>query len=763
MAISANLGYPRFGPHRELKRALEKYWRSDITGDSLRNRCSDLQLQSWLTQQAAGIQHIPVNDFSMYDHVLDTAVMVGAIPGRYGWNGGTIDLETYFAMARGKQTDDENISAMEMTKWFDTNYHYIVPEFTNDLKFQLDSTRLVNQIHEATHHNIQPVPVILGPISFLLLGKTMDASFHPLDLLENLTGVYIDLLHELENAGANWIQIDEPFLVTDLSKKAQIAYRTVYSKLGNISQTVKLKLTTYFGELGDNLEIATSLPVDAMHIDLVRSPHQLQQVMEVIPDYMSISLGVVDGRNVWKTDFQSVFENLLAPAREALGSERLLIGPSCSLMFSPVDLELEENLDSNLTQWLAFAKQKLDEITILTEAVHNGIDTVREEFNRNAHAMKDRRQSNMIHNDTVKSRAESISEEMVSRNSEHTQRKKVQQEHLQFPILPTTTIGSFPQTSEIRKARSSWRQGSLSDDEYEDRLKQEIRQTIEFQEEIDLDLLVHGEPERSDMVEYFAQQLEGIAFTNHGWVQSYGSRGVRPPIIYGDISRPESMTVDWISYAQSLTDKPVKAMLTGPVTILQWSFVRDDQPRSDTCRQIALAIRDEVKDLELADISIIQIDEPAMREGLPLRESQWDAYLNWAVESFRIASSGVDDRTQIHTHMCYADFNDIIEAIGNMDADVISIESYRSKMELLNAFEDYDYPNDIGPGVYDIHSPRIPGENEIVQLIEKAISILNPNQVWINPDCGLKTRRWKEVKPSLKHMVKAAKRVRDSL
>ncbi len=763
MAFSANLGYPRFGPNRELKRILEDHWSGKIDADTFRDGCGDIRLQNWLTQQAAGIQHIPGNDFSMYDHVLDTAVRVGAIPERYNWSGGTVNLETYFAMARGIQNEKQNVQAMEMTKWFDTNYHYIVPEFTRDQSFQLNATHIINQIHESKIHNINIVPVILGPVSFLLLGKPLDDSFDVLDHLENLTRIYIDLIHELEAAGMNWVQFDEPFLVTDLSRKAQIAFRTVYTKLGRIYPHLKIKLATYFGGLDDNLEIAASLPVDALHIDLIRAPNQLQPVLAQIPETMMLSLGVVNGRNIWKTDLSRTYNNFVQPAREKLGEDRLIIAPSCSLMFSPVDLQMEEELDADLSRWLAFSKQKLDEISVLTEAVNNGPDTVRDQFQKNASDIESRQKSEKIHKNKIRSRLQSVDQNMLSRQSEHSQRKRIQQERLQLPVLPTTTIGSYPQTSEIRKARNAWRKGELSDSDYNNKLKDEIRKTIEFQEKIDLDVLVHGEPERSDMVEYFAQQLEGIAFTNHGWVQSYGSRGVRPPIIYGDIDRPEYMTVDWIRFAQSLTEKPVKAMLTGPVTILQWSFVRDDQPLANTCRQLAMSIRDEVQDLEEAGIQVIQIDEPALREGLPLRESQWEDYLNWAVESFRLAASGVKDETQIHTHMCYADFNDIIESIGNMDADVISIESYRSKMELLDAFDAYDYPNDIGPGVYDIHSPRVPDKAEMVELIRKAISTLDRDQVWVNPDCGLKTRNWDEVKPSLKNMVDAAKEVRESI
>ncbi|MCF7803351.1 MAG: 5-methyltetrahydropteroyltriglutamate--homocysteine S-methyltransferase [Candidatus Marinimicrobia bacterium] len=762
MAIASNLGYPRIGANRELKRALEGYWRGNTSGADLRKVASDLRTQHWQMQQMAGIDHIPSNDQSLYDHVLDTVAMVGAVPDRYDWDDGTVDLDTYFAMARGVQDEDKDVSAMEMTKWFDTNYHYIVPEFKRNQNFQLSSTKVVKEYLEAKDLGIETRPVILGPVSFLLLGKTQNKEFNQLELLDDLLPVYTYILNRLEEKGAEWVQIDEPCLVTDLNEEALKSFHKSYTALDAATTDLNILLATYFGSMEENMETAFALPVDAVHLDLTRGLNQLEKALTRIPDPMSLSLGLIDGRNVWKADLSEQLD-IAKNAVERLGKERIMIGPSSSLLYVPVDLEQETALDEELASWLAFAKQKLQEIDVLATAINDGEQAVEEALETNRQAIISRNQSDRIHRPTVKERVESVTPEMYQRNSEFAERRKQQREHLNLPDLPTTSIGSLPQTKDVRKMRAAFKRDEISKEEYESFLKEQIKEAIRFQEGIGMDVLVHGEFERSDMVEFFGEQMEGVAITSNSWVQSYGSRCVRPPIIYGDISRPEPMTVKWSEYAQSLTEKPVKGMVTGPVTILQWSFVRNDQPRWKTCNQIALAIRDEVNDLENAGIEIIQIDEPALREGLPLRQSDWEKYLDWSVDAFKLASSGVKDTTQIHTHMCYSEFNDIMEAIARMDADVLSVESSRSRMELLDVFKDFDYPNEIGPGVYDIHSPRIPETEEVSELIRKGLNVLSKDQIWINPDCGLKTRNWDEIKPSLEHLVEAADTVREEL
>ena len=651
---------------------------------------------------------------------------------------------------------------MEMTKWFDTNYHYIVPEFAPEQAFRLSSHKPVEEFLEAKQLGIHTRPALLGPVSFLLSGKSQTEGFAPLSLLERLLPVYAEILQELRNAGADCVQIDEPFLVLELSDEAQQAYRNAYAALRDAAPNVNIVLTTYFGSLQENLSLALSLPVKALHLDLVRSPQQLEPALAALPPDMSLSLGVVDGRNVWRSDFAKALA-LLEKAANKIGKERLLVAPSCSLMFTPVDVDAEAALDADVRSWLAFARQKLDEVALLTRALNQGVSAIEEAFDANQRIINDRRESFKIHDPAVKSRIAAVTPDMLNRVSAFPERKATQQAQMHLPELPTTTIGSFPQTPEIRQARMAWNKGKMSAEEYETFLRKEIAETVKFQEEIGLDVLVHGESERTDMVEYFGLQLNGFAFTQNGWVQSYGSRCVRPPIIYGDVSRPQPMTVQWSQYAQSLTSKPMKGMLTGPVTILEWSFVRDDQARAITCQQIGLALRDEVHDLEDAGITVIQIDEPALREGLPLRRSEWAHYLEWAVNAFKLSAAGVNDTTQIHTHMCYAEFNDIIEAIAAMDADVISIESTRSQMELLGAFVTNQYPNDIGPGIYDIHSPRVPGQHEMEDLLRKALKVFSPSQIWVNPDCGLKTRRWEEVRPALDAMVKAAQTLRQEL
>lgn len=761
MAISSNLGFPRMGIHRELKKALEAHWAGKLDATGLSSVGQVLRTNHWVLQKRIGIHHIPSNDFSFYDHMLDTATMVGAVPDRYEWKGPRVDPDTYFAMARGvgRKAGQKDVPAMEMTKWFDTNYHYIVPEFVKGQQFSLGSLKPVVEFLEAKSLGIQTRPVLLGPISFLLLGKTKESGFDPLLLLDRLLPVYEDILRRLAEVGADWIQIDEPMLALDVGEETKRAFTASYEKLSHVSSGLRILLATYFAGLGENTATAVNLPVAALHVDLVRAPEQLEHVLKNIPSTLMLSLGVVDGRNIWKTDLERALR-LVDRTASAVGADRILLAPSCSLVHSPADLDEEKHLDAELRNWLAFAKQKLEEVVALESALSKGRDTVREFLEANGRAMRSKTESPRIHDPEVKRRSVSITAELTRRKSSYPDRRRKQQSRLHLPLFPTTTIGSFPQTKEIREARAEHKAGKRDDASYESFLRSQTESAVRFQEEIGLNVLVHGEFERNDMVEYFGEQLAGFAVTENGWVQSYGSRCVKPPLIYGDVSRKQLMTVAWSTFAQSLTSRPMKGMLTGPVTILQWSFVRDDQPRSETCRQIAFAIRDEVADLEAAGIGVIQIDEPALREGLPLLRSEWRDYLVWAVNCFRLASSGVRDETQIHTHMCYAEFQDIIEAVGEMDADVISIETSRSQMELLDTFAHYRYRNDIGPGVYDIHSPRVPSVEEMIGLLKKASKVLSPAQLWVNPDCGLKTRRWEEVRPALTAMVAAARAMR---
>ncbi|PSQ87526.1 MAG: 5-methyltetrahydropteroyltriglutamate--homocysteine S-methyltransferase [Bacteroidetes bacterium QS_3_64_15] len=771
MATATNLGFPRIGAHRELKRAVEGYWNGDLTKEELRDAARALRTSHWSTQQDLGLDVVPSNDFSYYDQVLDACAMVGAVPERFPWDGTEVDLDTYFAMARGLQEKDlagegSGVQAMEMTKWFDTNYHYIVPEFSRDTEFSLSSTKVIDEYEEAKAQGVETRPVLIGPVSFLLLGKTQEGDLDALDLLGDLLPVYAEVLRELADAGCEAVQLDEPNLVLDLSDEERAAVDTAYEALSRQLSGLDLDLhvATYFGGLEDNLPTALNLPIDALHLDLVRAPGQLEDALDHgVPDDLSLSLGVIDGRNVWRADLDTLLDTV-ETAVGALGSDRVLVGPSCSLLHVPVDLDTEPALSDEMKQWFAFATQKIEEIVALAERSRQPSESEEATealFAKSRQARQARAQSDWINDAAVQDRVADIGASMTERNSSHASRRPLQRDALDLPTLPTTTIGSYPQTDDVRRMRAKYKKDEISREEYEDFIEEQIADTIAAQEEIGLDVLVHGESERGDMVEYFGRQLDGFLFTENGWVQSYGSRCVRPPIIAGDVSRPEPMTTRWLSYANDQTDQPVKGMLTGPVTMLQWSFVRDDQPRAETCRQIALAIRDEVLDLEEGGIQAIQIDEPAFREGLPLRESQWDDYLDWAVECFRLASCGVRDETQIHTHMCYSEFNDIIEAIADMDADVISVEASRSKMELLDSFDEFDYPNEIGPGVYDIHSPRVPSVEEMEALIQKALEVLDPEQMWVNPDCGLKTRRWVEVRPSLENMVQAAENVRE--
>jgi len=752
MTLSANLGFPRIGSHRELKQALESYWSGGTGADVLLRTAQTLRARHWFTQQKAGIDHIPSNDFSLYDQMLDTIAMLGAVPPRFGHVGGEVPLDLYFAMARGRSDSP----AMEMTKWFDTNYHYIVPELTAQTEFCLSSHKAVEEYKEAKFLGIATRPVLIGPVTFLKLAKMRDGSDR-WALLPRLLAVYRALLASLADAGVQWVQIDEPVLVTDLDDTARAALKAAYAGLADVP--IQIMLASYFGAVDDNLAVLTGLPVQGVHIDLVRAPGQLEEVCKAVPRGTVLSLGVVDGRNIWKTALTDA-ERLIERARELHG-EALMIAPSCSLLHVPVDLGIETKLDAELKDWLAFAVQKLDEVAALAKAAKGERDS--RYFLDNARALGTRATSPRIHDPAVKARLAAVTPQMAARAPAFPERIALQQSLLKLPLLPTTSIGSLPQTRDLREVRARFRKGEIDKASYEKILEEKTAEAMRWQDEIGIDVPVHGEFERNDMVEYFGEQLNGFAFTEKAWVQSYGSRCVKPPIIYGDVSRPRPMTLQWTEIAQRYTKKPVKGMLTGPVTILQWSFVRDDQPRRDTCRQIALAIRDEVMDLEKAGVKLIQIDEAALREGLPIRAKDWQAYLDWAVEAFRLSASGVAAATQIHTHMCYSEFNDIIDAVAAMDADVISIETSRSAMELLQAFANFSYPNDIGPGVYDIHSPRVPSQQEMEALLEKALTVLKPQQLWVNPDCGLKTRGWAEVKPALVSMVAAAKAVRGRL
>lgn len=763
-----NLGYPRIGSNRELKKACEHYWSGKLSVDELVKAGKSIRQHNWQLQKDAGIDLIPSNDFSFYDQVLDMSLTLGVIPERYHdviLNNANSEMDLYFAMARGYQKEGLDITAMEMTKWFDTNYHYIVPEFKKDQQFKLFSTKLINEFNEAKQSGIITKPVIIGPVSYLLLGKEKEHGFDKLDLIKSLLPVYIEILTKLEAAHVEWVQFDEPFLALDLSEKAKEAYTYVYAQIRKEFPHLKLILANYFDCYGDNLKLALSLPVHTLHLDLVRCPSQLDDILnsDGLQAKTCLSLGVVDGRNIWKNDFKTSLAHI-RKAIENIGENRVMIAPSCSLIHSPCDLDLETNeetLTPEIKQWMAFAKQKIEEVVTLKRlACEEHSDILSQKLEDNVRASEARKTSTLIHHDAVKQRVKAITDADARRHQPFNVRKEKQHKALNLPLFPTTTIGSFPQTTEVRSWRAKFKKGELTQQQYDQLIEKETVETIRFQEETGIDVLVHGEFERNDMVEYFGEQLEGFVFTKNGWVQSYGSRCVKPPVIYGDVHRPTPMTVRWSAYAQSLTGKLVKGMLTGPVTILQWSFVRNDQPRSQTCTQIALAIRDEVVDLEKAGIKVIQIDEPAIREGLPLRKAEWQNYLQWAVRAFRISASGVKDETQIHTHMCYSEFNDIIQNIADMDADVITIECSRSQMELLDAFADFKYPNEIGPGVYDIHSPRVPSKAEMVLLLEKAKAVIPAEQLWVNPDCGLKTRHWEETKKALVEMVAAAKELR---
>jgi 5-methyltetrahydropteroyltriglutamate--homocysteine methyltransferase len=762
MAISSNLGFPRIGRQRELKKALESFWAGKYTEKELLDTARTIRLENWTLQKALGIQQIPSNDFSLYDHVLDTILMLGAIPPRFQNQSDQINLETYFALARGSERGIyRSIPALEMTKWFNTNYHYLVAEITPETKFKINCDKLMGEFNDALALNILTRPVLLGPVSFLLLSKSPLDGFSPLEKIDELVTAYLQILEKLMTSGAEWVQMDEPCLVQDLDEKTREVINQVYSKIGKTSQRPKILIADYFATLGKNLELTLALPIEAVHLDLISGADQLESALKNIRKDRMLSLGIVDGRNIWKTDFQKAFE-MIEKATRVLSAEQIMLSPSCSLLHVPQDLDQEKRMDPDVKNWLAFGKQKLEEVVLLTSMTNQHVkkDSYLE---MSKSIVQNRQSSSLIHNPLIKEKIAEINPEMKIRKNNFSIRRKKQKNKYQLPLLPTTSIGSFPQTDAVRIARKRYNNDEINEIEYEEFIKKEIIHTINFQQEIGLDVLVHGEFERNDMVQYFAEQLQGFAFTENGWVQSFGSRYVRPPIIYGDISRPKPMTVEWAKFAQAQTKKPVKGMLTGPTTILNWSYVRNDQPRSETCRQIALTIREEVNDLEAAGIGIIQIDEPALREGLPLQREDWQNYLDWAVECFRLCTGGVQDETQIHTHMCYSEFNDIIQSIAALDADVISIEAARSHMELLKAFSNFHYPNDIGPGVYDIHSPHIPDQEEIYHLLIEALQVLPAKQLWVNPDCGLKTRRWEEIEPALKAMVTATKRLRQEI
>lgn len=758
MSTVTLLGFPRIGLKRELKRSLELYWRGEIDAAALADAAAGLRRRHWKLARDAGADVVPANDFSLYDHVLDHAVLFDAVPASHRALLDADPLAGYFALARGKQSGGHDLRALEMTKWFDTNYHYLVPELTGDQVFRLRGDKPVAQFKEARDAGFAARPVLLGPVSFLRLSKRVDGG-DPLALLDRLLPCYVELLRQLKDAGAEWVQIDEPCLVLDLDAAAHDAFRRAYDTLAPTGP--RLMLATYFGALDDNLALAAALPVAGLHVDLVRAPEQLAAVLAALRPDATLSLGLVDGRNVWRADLDRALA-LARRAREALGDARVQLSASCSLLHVPIDLEAETALAPVVRSWLAFARQKIEELRVVADALDgNEAATAALAAARGVRAA--RLLSPLVVKPALRKRLAALSPDLGDRKSGYAVRIEQQNAAFALPVLPTTTIGSFPQTQAIREARANHRAGRLSDREYDAYLERETEHAVRVQEELGIDVLVHGEFERNDMVEYFGEQLDGYAFTKLGWVQSYGSRCVKPPIIYGDVARPAPMTLRWSRYAQSLTARPMKGMLTGPVTMLNWSFVRDDQSRADTCRQIALALRDEVLDLEAAGIRVIQIDEPALREGLPLKRADWAAYLAWAVECFRLTANGVADGTQIHTHMCYSEFNDIIDAVAAMDADVVSIETSRSRMELLDAFVRFEYPNGIGPGVYDIHSPRVPSRDEMVALLRKALAVLPTGNVWINPDCGLKTRDWPEVRAALEAMVSATQVLREEL
>jgi 5-methyltetrahydropteroyltriglutamate--homocysteine methyltransferase len=754
-------GFPRIGARRELKFATEGLWSGERSPEDLASVAAELRAANWRVQRDAGVDLIPSNDFSLYDQMLDTVALVGAVPERYDWGGGVVDLDTYFAMARGRQAGGVDVTAMEMTKWFDTNYHYLVPELRRGMTFTLASGKPFDELEQARKLGIETKPVLIGPLSFLLLAKCVDGDFDRFELLDSLLDVYGQILTDLGRLGVEWVQIDEPVLVEDRSREELDALERTYARLARVQGAPKVLVKTYFDHVGDAYPVLASLPIAGIGLDFVRGERNRALVTEQgWPEGKTLFAGVVSGRNVWINDL----ERSLGLLEELRGrADDLVVSTSCSLLHCPIDKRNEPKLDDQVLSWMSFAVQKLDEVAALTAALNEGRDAIADVLESNREALEDRRTSKRTQNPAVRERLAKITDKDARRQSSFAERREAQRERLDLPLFPTTTIGSYPQTSDIRQWRIQLKHGELTEKQYRQMIRDEIERVVRFQDDVGLDVLVHGEPERNDMVQYFAEQMDGYVTMENGWVQSYGSRYVRPPILCGDVSRPAPITVDWISYAQSCTGKPLKGMLTGPVTMLMWSFVRDDQPRSETCKQLALAIRDEVEDLQAAGISVIQVDEPAIREGLPLRREHWQDYLDWAVFSFRLATAGVRDETQIQTHMCYSEFRDIMDAISALDADVLLIWHARSQAELLEYWKQRGYDKDIAPGVYDIHSPRVPPAQEMAKMLREATDALPAERLWVAPDCGLKTRRYEEVEPSLRNMVQAAKQLREEL
>ncbi|GBO48863.1 5-methyltetrahydropteroyltriglutamate--homocysteine S-methyltransferase [Pectobacterium versatile] len=750
--VNHTLGFPRVGLRRELKKAQENYWAGNATQEELLTVGRELRARHWQQQKDAGVDLLPVGDFAWYDHVLTTSLLLGNVPARHQNEDGSVDLDTLFRIGRGRAPTGQPAAAAEMTKWFNTNYHYMVPEFTKGQQFKLTWTQLLDEVDEALAlgHNVKPV--LLGPVTYLWLGKVKGEQFDRLSLLQDILPVYQQVLAELEKRGIEWVQIDEPALALELSQEWLAAFKPAYDALQG---QVKLLLTTYFDSVSQNLETIKALPVQGLHIDLVHGKDDAATLSAQLPANWVLSLGVINGRNVWRADLSSWFERL----QPLVGTRDLWLGSSCSLLHSPIDLSVEVRLDDEVKSWFAFAIQKCAELSLLSQALNSGNGQALEAYSAPIRA---RRTSTRVNNAAVAQRLAAITAQDSQRQNVYSVRADAQRERFNLPAWPTTTIGSFPQTTEIRGLRLDFKQGRLDGNNYRTGIAEHIKQAVVEQERLGLDVLVHGEAERNDMVEYFGEHLDGFIFTQNGWVQSYGSRCVKPPVIIGDVSRPEAITVEWAKYAQSLTDKPMKGMLTGPVTILCWSFPREDVTRETIAKQIALALRDEVADLEAAGIGIIQIDEPALREGLPLHRSDWDAYLEWAVDAFRLNAAVAKDDTQIHTHMCYCEFNDIMDSIAALDADVITIETSRSDMELLESFEEFEYPNEIGPGVYDIHSPNVPSVEWMEDLLKKAAQRIPAERLWVNPDCGLKTRGWPETRQALANMVQAAQRLRET-
>ena len=742
-------GSPRIGPRRELKRATEGYWAGRTSRSDLESVASTLRHDMWSGLAEAGLDSVPVNTFSYYDQMLDTAVMLGALPAQV--TAISDELDRYFAAARG----NKDVAPLEMTKWFDTNYHYLVPEIEPATRFTLNPDKVLSELKEALGQGIPARPVVIGPVTFLLLSKGVNGGGAPIERLQELVPIYSELLSLLADNGAQCVQLDEPALVTDISPDAPALAEAVYNALGKVSNRPAIYVATYFGDPGASLAALARTPVEAIGVDLVYGGNT---AVAAVPELANKTLvaGVVDGRNIWRTDLEAALSKLAT----LLGSAATVaVSTSCSTMHVPYSLEPETDLDDALRSWLAFGAEKVHEVVVLARALHEGREAVADEIAASNAAVASRKKDPRLHNGQVRARIDSIVASGAHRG-DAAERRASQEARLHLPPLPTTTIGSFPQTVEIRKARAALVAGEIDEAEYNRRMEQEIADVIKLQEDLGLDVLVHGEPERNDMVQYFAEQLDGFFATKNGWVQSYGSRCVRPPVLYGDVIRQHPMTVEWAKYAQSLTDKPVKGMLTGPVTILAWSFVRDDQPLADTANQVALAIRDETVDLQSAGIAVIQVDEPALRELLPLRRADQEEYLRWAVGSFRLATAGVADSTQIHTHLCYSEFGEVIGAIADLDADVTSIEAARSHMEVLDDLNAIGFSNSVGPGVYDIHSPRVPSANEMAESLRAALRAVPAQRLWVNPDCGLKTRKTDEVTASLQNMVAAAQEVR---